>query len=64
MTNLMKKFDQDKEQPFPLSNVNIKDNKTGLAVDSGIVEIYLNKDNHIICAPIRGRVNPLSKRQA
>lgn len=32
-----------------------------------IVATHTDKDNihnHIICAPIRGRVNPLSKRQA
>lgn len=27
-------------------------------------EKVLNLHNHLICAPIRGRVNPLSKRQA
>ena len=32
-----------------------------------IVTTHLDKDhlhNHFCCAPIRGRVNPLSKRQA
>lgn len=33
LENLMKKFDQDKEQPFPLSNVNIKD-KTLFLIDT------------------------------
>lgn len=32
-----------------------------------VITTHLDKDhihNHILCAPIRGRVNPLSKRQA
>jgi type IV secretory pathway VirD2 relaxase len=32
-----------------------------------VLTTHVDKDhlhNHLICAPIRGRVNPLSKRQA